>query len=135
MIKNATRFINVFADNVEALVQTITTATITTLTATNLNGKKAKGILVIASLAADKTLSAAEKMNEIVEVTDSDATKTLTLDMAAGERMIVQNNDAAAALKVKNVAGDTAIEIPATKAALVISGTAKKGIFLMDTTA
>ena len=125
MVKDATKFTNVFADSVETTAQTTI----------NLNGKKVKGILVIASLAADKTLNATEKANEIIEVTVSDATKTLTLGMAAGERMVIKNNDAAHALKVKNVAGDTALTIAASGSAIVFAGTAGKMIYFMDTTA
>ena len=134
MIKDATRFTNVFADSVETAAQTVASATITALTATNLNGKKAKGILVIASLAADKTLNATEKANEIIEVTVSDADKTLTLGMAAGERMVIKNNDSTNALKVKNVAADTALTIPASGSAIVFAGTAGAMIYFMDTT-
>jgi len=135
MIKDATKFTNVFADNVETAVQATASATITTLTATKINGKKAKGILVIASLAADKTLNATEKANEIIEVTVSDATKTLTLGMAAGERMVIKNNDSTNALKVKNVAADTALTIPASGSAIVFAGTGGAMIYVMDTTA
>lgn len=100
-----------------------------------LNGNTVGGILVIANLSANKILTASEKLNEIIEVTVSDATKTLTLDMDAGKKMVVKNNDAAHALVVENIAADTAITIPVSGVAIVISGTAKKGIFLMDTTA
>lgn len=124
MIKDATKFTNVFADSVETAAQTTT----------NLNGKKVKGILVIASLAADKTLNATEKANEIIEVTASDATKTLTLGMAAGERMVIKNNDSTNALKVKNVAADTALTVPASGSAIVFAGTAGAMIYFMDTT-
>jgi hypothetical protein len=91
--KDATRLTDLKVDKFEAGEQinttgTITTATIGTATITTLNGKTAKKILVIANLSADKTLSAAEKLSEIIEVTVSDATKTLTLGMAAGSAIV-----------------------------------------------
>lgn len=138
--KDATRLTDLKVDKFEAGEQinttgTITTATIGTATITTLNGKTAKKILVIANLSADKTLSAAEKLSEIIEVTVSDATKTLTLGMAAGERMIVKNNDATNALVVKNIAGDDALTIPASGSAIVFAGTGGSMIYFMDTTA
>ena len=71
--------------------------------------------------AADYALSATEVAKPFISLKTTVASKIFTLGLAEGEAAVVYNHGTET-LKIKNISGDTATDLAATKALLVVGG-------------